>query len=87
LVKSNHAGTTETETGDQVLTTRARNLGTNNIDEARRQALVRLPIGRMRTVTDIAKGIVGRCRLDDRRRSRRRRRDHGAVTIEMRRCR
>ena len=58
MVKSNHAGTTETETGDQVLTTRARNLGTNNIDEARRQALVRLPIGRMRTVTDIAKGVV-----------------------------
>jgi NAD(P)-dependent dehydrogenase (short-subunit alcohol dehydrogenase family) len=28
------------------------------IEEARRQALARLPIGRMGTVTDIAKGIV-----------------------------
>ena len=37
---------------------RARNLGTNDIEEARRQALARLPIGSMGTVTDIAKGIV-----------------------------
>jgi hypothetical protein len=28
---------------------RARNLGTNDIEEARRQALARLPIGRMGT--------------------------------------
>ena len=58
LVNSIHPGTTETEMGDQVLTMRARNLGTNDIEEARRQALGRLPIGRMGTVTDIAKGIV-----------------------------
>ena len=58
LVNSIHPGTTETEMGDQVLVMRARNLGTNDIDEARRQALTRLPIGRMGTVTDIAKGIV-----------------------------
>ena len=57
-VNSVHPGTTETEMGDQVLTMRARNLGTNDIEEARRQALARLPIGRMGTVTDIAKGIV-----------------------------
>ena len=57
-VNSIHPGTTETEMGDQVLVMRARNLGTNDIDEARRQALARLPIGRMGTVTDIAKGIV-----------------------------
>ena len=44
--------------GDQVLVMRARNLGTNDIEEARRQALARLPIGRMGTVNDIAKGIV-----------------------------
>jgi 3(or 17)beta-hydroxysteroid dehydrogenase len=44
--------------GDQVLVMRARNLGTNDIEEARRQALGRLSIGRMGTVTDIAKGIV-----------------------------
>src|SRR4029077_15174543 len=57
-VNSIHPGTTETEMGDQVLTMRARNLGTNDIEEARRQALARLPIGRMGTVSDIAKGIV-----------------------------
>ena len=44
--------------GDQVLVMRARNLGTNDIEEGRRQALARLPIGRMGTVSDIAKGIV-----------------------------
>jgi 3(or 17)beta-hydroxysteroid dehydrogenase len=44
--------------GDQVLTMRARNLGTNDLEPARQQALTRIPIGRMGTVTDIAKGIV-----------------------------
>jgi 3(or 17)beta-hydroxysteroid dehydrogenase len=37
---------------------RARNLGANNLDQARRQALARLPIGRMGMATDIANGIV-----------------------------
>jgi 3(or 17)beta-hydroxysteroid dehydrogenase len=60
VVNSIHPGTTEAEMGDQVLVMvmRARNLGTNDIEEARRQALARLPIGRMGTVTGIAKGIV-----------------------------
>ena len=58
LVNSIHPGTTETEMGDQVLVMRARTLGTNDIEEARRQALARLPIGRMGTVSDIVKGIV-----------------------------
>jgi 3(or 17)beta-hydroxysteroid dehydrogenase len=49
---------TETDMGDQVLVMRAHNLGTNDIEEARRQALARLPIGRMGMVTDIAEGIV-----------------------------
>ena len=57
-VNSMHPGTIDTDMGDQVLATRARNLGTNEIAEARRQVLDRLPIGRMGTVTDIAKGIV-----------------------------
>jgi 3(or 17)beta-hydroxysteroid dehydrogenase len=57
-VNSIHPGTTETEMGDQVLTMRARNLGTNDLEPARQQALTRIPIGRMGTVTDIAKGIV-----------------------------
>jgi len=37
---------------------RARILGTNDLEPARQQALTRIPIGRMGTVTDIAKGIV-----------------------------
>jgi NAD(P)-dependent dehydrogenase (short-subunit alcohol dehydrogenase family) len=44
--------------GDQVLVARARNLGTNDIETARQQVIERLPIGRMGTPTDIARGIV-----------------------------
>ena len=57
-VNSMHPGTIDTDMGDQVLATRARNLGTNDIEMARRQVIERLPIGRMGTPTDIAKGIV-----------------------------
>jgi 3(or 17)beta-hydroxysteroid dehydrogenase len=57
-VNSIHPGITETDMGDQVFSMRARQLGTNDLDEARQQSLARLPIGRMGTVTDIAKGIV-----------------------------
>jgi 3(or 17)beta-hydroxysteroid dehydrogenase len=57
-VNSMHPGTIDTDMGDQVLATRARNLGTNDIAVARAQVVDRLPIGRMGTVTDIAKGIV-----------------------------
>jgi NAD(P)-dependent dehydrogenase (short-subunit alcohol dehydrogenase family) len=57
-VNSMHPGTIDTDMGDQVLATRARNLGTNDIETARRQVIERLPIGRMGTPTDIAKGIV-----------------------------
>jgi 3(or 17)beta-hydroxysteroid dehydrogenase len=57
-VNSIHPGTIDTNMGDQVLVTRARNLGTNDIEAARRQVIERLPIGRMGTPNDIAKGIV-----------------------------
>ena len=57
-VNSMHPGTIDTDMGDQVLVTRARNLGTNDIEAARRQVIERLPIGRMGTPDDIAKGIV-----------------------------
>ena len=33
-------------------------LGTNDLEPARQHALTRIPLGRMGTVTDIAKGIV-----------------------------
>jgi NAD(P)-dependent dehydrogenase (short-subunit alcohol dehydrogenase family) len=54
-VNSMHPGTIDTDMGDQVLVTRARNLGTNDTDAARRQVIERLPIGRMGTPSDIAK--------------------------------
>jgi 3(or 17)beta-hydroxysteroid dehydrogenase len=57
-VNSIHPGTTDTEMGDQVVAMRARQIATNDLDEARRQGLARVPIGRIGTVTDIAKGIV-----------------------------
>ena len=57
-VNSIHPGTIDTDMGDQVLAIRARNLGTNNLEPARQQILDRIPMGRMGTVTDIAKGIV-----------------------------
>src|SRR6266404_220202 len=57
-VNSMHPGTIDTDMGDQVLAIRARNLGTNDLEPARQQTLTRIPIGRMGTVTDIAKGIV-----------------------------
>jgi 3(or 17)beta-hydroxysteroid dehydrogenase len=57
-VNSIHPGTIDTDMGDQVLATRARNLGTNDIEAARHQVIQRLPIGRMGTPNDIAKGII-----------------------------
>lgn len=57
-VNSMHPGTIDTDMGDQVLVARARNLGTNDIAAARQQVLERLPIGRMGTPSDIARGII-----------------------------
>jgi 3(or 17)beta-hydroxysteroid dehydrogenase len=57
-VNSIHPGTVESDMGDQVLTVRARRLGSNDLEPARRQAVERIPIGRMGIPTDIAKGIV-----------------------------
>src|SRR5207248_976136 len=44
-VNSMHPGTIDTDMGVQVLVTRARNLGTNDVEAARRQVVERLPIG------------------------------------------
>jgi 3(or 17)beta-hydroxysteroid dehydrogenase len=44
--------------GDQVVAMRARQLATNDLDAARRQGLARVPLGRVGTIADIAKGIV-----------------------------
>jgi NAD(P)-dependent dehydrogenase (short-subunit alcohol dehydrogenase family) len=53
-----HPGAIATDMGEQVLAIRARNLGSNDLEPARQQALNRIPIGRMGTVNDIAQGIV-----------------------------
>jgi 3(or 17)beta-hydroxysteroid dehydrogenase len=51
-------GATQTDVGDQTFVSRARNLGTIDVDAARRLALSTHPIGRLGTPGDIAKGIV-----------------------------
>ena len=57
-VNSMHPGTIDTDMDDQVLVTKARNLGTNDITAAQTQIIERLPIERIGTITDIAKKIV-----------------------------
>jgi NAD(P)-dependent dehydrogenase (short-subunit alcohol dehydrogenase family) len=57
-VNSIHPGLIETDMGQQTFVSRARNLGTNDVDAARRTALDRLPIGRLGQPKDIANGIV-----------------------------
>jgi NAD(P)-dependent dehydrogenase (short-subunit alcohol dehydrogenase family) len=53
-----HPATIDTDMGDRVLAIRARNMSTNDLEPARQQTLNRIPIGRIRTATDVAKGIV-----------------------------
>jgi 3(or 17)beta-hydroxysteroid dehydrogenase len=57
-VNSIHPGLIETDMGQQTFVSRARNQSTNNVDEARRTALDRHPIGRLGQPEDIANGIV-----------------------------
>ena len=57
-VNSIHPGVIDTDMGAQTLATRARNLGTNDIDAARKQTLAAHPLGRLGTAEDIARGIV-----------------------------
>jgi len=57
-VNSIHPGVIQTDMGEQTFTARARNLGSNDVDDARRIALTTHPIGRLGVTNDIAKGIV-----------------------------
>jgi NAD(P)-dependent dehydrogenase (short-subunit alcohol dehydrogenase family) len=57
-VNSIHPGVIQTDMGEQTFTARARNLGTNDVDDARRMAQSTHPIGRLGVPNDIAKGIV-----------------------------
>jgi NAD(P)-dependent dehydrogenase (short-subunit alcohol dehydrogenase family) len=57
-VNSIHPGVIQTDMGEQTFASRARNIGTNDVDAARQIALSTHPIGRLGTPTDIAKGII-----------------------------
>jgi NAD(P)-dependent dehydrogenase (short-subunit alcohol dehydrogenase family) len=57
-VNSIHPGVIQTDMGEQTFTARARNMGSNDADAARRIALSTHPIGRLGVPNDIAKGIV-----------------------------
>jgi 3(or 17)beta-hydroxysteroid dehydrogenase len=57
-VNSIHPGVIQTDMGEQTFVSRARNIGTNDVDAARQIALSTHPIGRLGTPADIAKGIL-----------------------------
>jgi 3(or 17)beta-hydroxysteroid dehydrogenase len=57
-VNSIHPGVIQTDMGDQTFVSRARNLGTNDVDAVRDMALKTHPIGRLGVPEDIAKGIL-----------------------------
>src|SRR5215831_15304065 len=57
-VNSIHPGLIQTDMGEQTFVSRARNLGSNDVDAVRQQAMARHPIGRLGVPDDIAKGIV-----------------------------
>src|SRR5437762_2235205 len=57
-VNSIHPGVIQTDMGEQTFVSRARNIGTNDVDAARQIALSTHPIGRLGIPTDIGKGIV-----------------------------
>jgi NAD(P)-dependent dehydrogenase (short-subunit alcohol dehydrogenase family) len=57
-VNSIHPGLIQTDMGEQTFVSRARNLGSNDVDAVRQQATSRHPIGRLGVPDDIAKGIV-----------------------------
>ena len=57
-VNSIHPGVIQTDMGDQTFVSRARNLGTNDVDAVRDMARKTHPIGRFGVPEDIAKGIV-----------------------------
>ncbi len=57
-VNSIHPGVIETDMGAQTFSTRAKQLGTNDVDGARNVAIKQHPIGRLGVPDDIALGIV-----------------------------
>jgi 3(or 17)beta-hydroxysteroid dehydrogenase len=58
LVSSIHPGLIQTDMGEQTFVSRAHNLGTNDVDAVRQQAVSRHPISRLAVPDDVGKGIV-----------------------------
>ena len=87
-VNSIHPGVIQTDMGQQTFVSRARNIGTNDVDAARQIALSTHPIGRLGMPTDIAKGHrvsrLRRCRVHDRCRACRRRWANRAISRKLR---
>jgi len=81
-VNSIHPGLIQTDMGEQTFVSRARNLGSNDVDAVRQQAMSRHPIGRLGVPDDIAKGIVFLA-SDDRRRAGGRRWIDGSVSAAV----
>ena len=81
-VNSIHPGLIQTDMGDQTFVSRVRNLGSNDVDAVRQQAMSRHPIGRLGVPDDIAKGIVFLA-SDDRRRAGGRRWIDGSVSAAV----
>lgn len=57
-VNSVHPGAIETQMGEQTFVARAKALGTDDLQAARRQSIEAHPIGRLGTVQDIANAVV-----------------------------
>jgi NAD(P)-dependent dehydrogenase (short-subunit alcohol dehydrogenase family) len=57
-VNSIHPGLIETDMGNQTFAMRAKQVGTNDTEQARKTTLALHPIGRLGVADDIAKGIV-----------------------------
>ncbi len=83
-VNSIHPGLIQTDMGEQTFVSRARNLGTNDVDAVRQAAMSQAPDRSARPARRHRQGHrlsrLRRCRLHDRRRPRHRRRLDGAVT-------
>ena len=57
-VNSIHPGLIETDMGQQTFVMRAKQVGTNDTEQARKNTLALHPIGRLGVAEDIAKGVV-----------------------------
>jgi len=57
-VNAVHPTVIDTDMGDRTFVIRAKNMGTNDVEAARKQTVGNIPLGRLGTAGDIANGIV-----------------------------